>query len=243
MSDDEGAVRAPEPSTTSTPEPAPDPAETTPAEAPAATATTAVATAERPAAEPTAESTAELTAESAAAEQPADAGTSTPGAALAFLKTHAVTLVLAVLLVAAIVWGALGLVSVNDWKARAAATASDLASVEQTLAEARATIDDLEIARDRAESTATACVGAIDDADAMLEVSAEIDEKTVVYLEGLTDLMSAVAAGDVAGAETIGAEVDALGVQLEDLSERIEGHIDDYEDTAKGCHVDDVQDA
>lgn len=160
---------------------------------------------------------------------------------MAFLKNHAVTLVLVVLLIAAVVWGALGVVSTNDWQSRASALSSDLATAEQTLAEARATIDDLEIAKERAETTATACIGAIDDADAMLEVSAKIDDKTVVYLEGLNDFMAAVNAGNIAAAETIATEIDALSVQLEELNEQINGHIDDYEDSAEGCHVDDAQ--
>ncbi|MFD7307659.1 hypothetical protein [Promicromonospora sp. NPDC059942] len=163
------------------------------------------------------------------------------GGAVAFVKDHAVTLVLVVLLIAAVVWGALGVVSTNDWQSRAAALSSDLENAEQTLAEARATIDDLEIAKERAETTATACIGAIDDADAMLEVSAKLDDKTVVYLEGLNDFMAAVNAGDISAAETIGSEIDALGVQLEELGKQIEGHVDDYEDTAEGCHVDDAQ--
>ncbi|MEV0891413.1 hypothetical protein [Promicromonospora sp. NPDC050262] len=163
------------------------------------------------------------------------------GSAVAFLKNHAVTLVLVVLLIAAMVWGALGVVSTNDWQSRAAALSADLAGAEETLAEARATIDDLEIAKERAETTATACIGAIDDADAMLEVSAKLDDKTVVYLEGLNDFMAAINAGDISAAETIGSEIDALSVQLEELGKQIEGHIDDYEDTAEGCHVDDAQ--
>lgn len=174
--------------------------------------------------------------------KPSGSAPRTPSALVAFLKEHAVTLVLVVLLIAAVVWGALGVVSTNDWKARAAGFASDLASAKQTIAEAHATIDDLEIAKERAETTATACVGAIDDADAMLEVSAKMDDKTVVYLEGLNDFMAAVAAGNMSTAETIGAEIDALGAQLDDLSEQIEGHIDDYEDTSAGCHVDAAQD-
>ncbi|WP_285102618.1 hypothetical protein [Promicromonospora sp. MEB111] len=163
------------------------------------------------------------------------------GGAVAFVKNHAVTLVLVVLLIAAVVWGALGVVSTNDWQSRAAALSADLAGAEETLAEARATIDDLEIAKERAETTATACIGAIDDADAMLEVSAKLDDKTVVYLEGLNDFMAAINAGDISAAETIGSEIDALSVQLEELGKQIEGHIDDYEDTAEGCHVDDAQ--
>lgn len=165
-----------------------------------------------------------------------------PGAAVAFLKAHAVTLVLAVLLVAAIVWGALGMTSAADWESRAASLSADLRSVEENLADAQATIDDLETAKSRAESTATACVGAIADADAMLEVSAKIDEKTVVYLDGLNDFMAAVNAGDLASAETIAGEIDKLSIQIEALNKQIQGHIDDYGDAAEGCHVDDAQD-
>ena len=72
-------------------------------------------------------------------------------------------------------------------------------------------------------------------------VSAKLDDKTVVYLEGLNDFMAAINAGDISAAETIGSEIDALSVQLEELGKQIEGHIDDYEDTAEGCHVDDAQ--
>ena len=165
-----------------------------------------------------------------------------PGKAVAFLKTHAVTLVLAVLLVAAIVWGALGVRSTASWESRAASLSADLTDAEESLADAKATIDDLETARSRAESTATACVGAIADADAMLEVSAKIDEKTVVYLDGLNDFMAALNAGDLAAAETIGGEIDKLSVQIETLSSQVQGHIDDYGDAAEGCHVDDAQD-
>jgi hypothetical protein len=222
MSDDEGARRAPEPNPTPEPVPALVAPNGAVADADGAPGTSAGL----PAAGPT---------------EPTGTVPQTPSALVAFLKEHAVTLVLVVLLIAAVVWGALGVVSTNDWKARAAGFASDLASAKQTIAEAHATIDDLEIAKERAESTATACVGAIDDADAMLEVSAKMDDKTVVYLEGLNDFMAAVAAGNVSTAETIGAEIDALGAQLDDLSEQIEGHIQDYEDTSAGCHVDAAQ--
>jgi F0F1-type ATP synthase membrane subunit b/b' len=175
------------------------------------------------------------------AQAPAPATPREPGRVAIFLKAHAVTLVLAVLLVAAIVWGALGLVSTADWESRAASLSADLTSTEESLADAQATIDDLETARSRAESTATACVGAIADADAMLEISTKIDEKTVVYLDGLNDFMAALNAGDFAAAETIAAEIDKLSVQIEDLDKQVQGHIDDYADAAEGCHVDDAQ--
>lgn len=174
---------------------------------------------------------------------PPPAQATAPNRLAVFLKRHAATLVLAVLLAGAIVWGALGMVSANDWESRAASLASTLASAEEDLADAEATIDDLETARQRAESTATACIGAIDDADAMLEVSAKLDDKTVVYLEGLNDFIAAVSAGDATAAQSIATEMDKLSAQLDDLSEQIEGHIDDYEDSAEGCHVDDAQDA
>lgn len=166
----------------------------------------------------------------------------TPGRVVALLKEHAVTIVLAVLLVGAIVWGALGMVSTNTWESRASSLATDLAGAEDAIAEAEATIDELETAKDRAETTATACVGAIDDVDAMLEVAAEVDEKTEVYVDGLSDFMAALNSGDLAGAETIGAEVDKLSGQIDDLNEQIEEHIEDYGDSAEGCHVDDPQD-
>ncbi|MCP2286253.1 hypothetical protein APR04_005189 [Promicromonospora umidemergens] len=150
-------------------------------------------------------------------------------------------LVLVVLLVSAVVWGALGTVSANDWESRATSLSSDLAGTEQSLADAEAAIDDLEIAKDRAESTATACVGAIDDADAMLEVSAKLDDKMLTYVEGLNNFLAAVNARDVAAVETVGAEMDKLTVQIEDLSAEIAGHIDDYGDSAEGCHIDDAQ--
>lgn len=254
MSDDEGARRAPEPNPT--PEPVPalvapngavaDAANDTVGEGGASEGTTAAGPASSDRGAPHASwATTSENAVSPAAEpaKPSGSDPQIPSAFVAFLKDHAVTLVLVVLLIAAVVWGALGVVSTNDWKARAAGFSSDLAGAKQTIAEAHATIDDLEIAKERAEATATACVGAIDDADAMLEVSAKLDDKTVVYLEGLDDFMAAVAAGNVSAAETIGAEIDALGAQLEDLGEQIEGHIDDYEDTAEGCHVDEAQGA
>ena len=201
----------------------------------------------RPAAEPDPASGPESTAPTgdrpAAVEPaPAPAPPREPGRAVAFLKAHAATLVLALLLVAAIVWGALGMVSTADWESRASSLSADLTSTEESLADAEATIDDLETARSRAESTATACVGAIADADAMLEVSAKIDEKTVVYLDGLNDFMAALNAGDFAAAETIGGEIDKLSVQIEDLNKEVQGHIDDYGDAAEGCHVDEAQD-
>jgi hypothetical protein len=178
---------------------------------------------------------------SPAGASPAAEQAKAPGRAVTFLKDHAVTLVLAVLLVAAIVWGALGMTSAASWESRAASLSADLTGTEKTLADAKATIDDLETAKSRAESTATACIGAIDDADAMLEVSAKIDEKTVVYLEGLNDFIAAVNARDVAAVETISAEMDKLSVQLDDLSAEIEEHIENYGESAEGCHVDDAQ--
>jgi Tfp pilus assembly protein PilX len=236
MSDDESARPAAEPAPA---EPtAPNPADpspsgpTTPAEpgsTPELGSTPEPAQASGPAAD-------------AAEQAPTAAEPKAPGKVAAFLKANVPALVLAALLVGAIVWGALGTASAKDWESRATALSSDLASAEQTLADAEATIDDLETAKSRAESTATACVGAIDDADDMLEVSAELDEKTVVYMEGLNDFMTALNAGNLAAAETVGTEIDKLSVQMEDLSEQVEGHIDDYADSAEGCHVDDAQD-
>ncbi|MFE7507095.1 hypothetical protein [Promicromonospora sp. NPDC057488] len=247
MSDDEGARRAPEPN----PTPEPVPALVAPNGAVADAASDSVGKGATAAGPASSDGNAPDVGRSAIGTDAAPPGVGpatssrpvpqTPSALVAFLKEHAVTLVLVVLLIAAVVWGALGVVSTNDWKARAAGFASDLASAKQTVADAHATIDDLEIAKERAETTATACVGAIDDADAMLEVSAKMDDKTVVYLEGLNDFMAAVAAGNMSTAETIGAEIDALGAQLDDLSKQIEGHIDDYEDTSAGCHVDAAQ--
>ncbi|MFI2488803.1 hypothetical protein ACH47X_17980 [Promicromonospora kroppenstedtii] len=248
MSDDEGARRAPEPNPTTEPAPAlvaPNGAVADAASEGASEGATAAGPASSDADAPAAGQVATGTSAGPPAAGPAESVGSAPQippALVAFLKEHAVTLVLIVLLIAAVVWGALGVVSTNEWKARAAGFASDLASAKQTIAEAHATIDDLEIAKERAETTATACVGAIGDADAMLEVSAKMDDKTVVYLEGLNDFMAAVAAGNMSTAETIGAEIDALGAQLDDLSQQIEGHIDDYEDSSAGCHVDAAQD-
>lgn len=165
-----------------------------------------------------------------------------PSKALAFLRANVAVLVLAVLLVGAIVWGVLGTLSSNDWESRATSLSSDLASTEQSLADAEAAIDDLETAKSRAETTASACVGAIDDADAMLEVSAKLDDKTLAYVSGLNDFIAAVNVGDVAAVETIGAEMDKLTVQIEDLTTKIDGHVDDYGDAAEGCHVDAAQD-
>ncbi|MGW2093247.1 hypothetical protein [Promicromonospora sukumoe] len=248
MSDDEGATRAPELNPSPEPRPAEDASNGAAADAPNDSATTS-ATAE--AAEP--QRAQVLTAEAPAPSEPAPhaadapgspeapATPSTLGVVVAFVKTHATILVLVVLLIAAVIWGALGVVSTNDWQSRAAALSSDLASAEQTLADARATIDDLEIAKERAETTATACIGAIDDADAMLEVSAELDDKTVDYLEGLDDFMTALAAGNISAAEDIGSEIDSLSAQMEELGDQIDGHMDDYADTAEGCHVDDAQ--
>lgn len=169
------------------------------------------------------------------------APTKDPTKAAAFLRANVAVLVLVVLLVGAVVWGALGTASANEWESRATSLSSDLASTEQSLADAEALIGDLETAKERAESTATACVGAIDDADAMLEVSAKLDDKMLSYVEGLNDFIAAVNARDVAAVETVGAEMDKLTVQIEDLSAQITGHIDDYGDSAEGCHVDDAQ--
>lgn len=251
MSDDEGATRAPELNPSPEPRPAGDASNGAAADAPNGSATTS-ATAE--AAEP--QRTQVLTAEAPAPSEPAPTGPGAPDGSgapaapaapksldvvVAFVKTHATIIVLVVLLIAAVIWGALGVVSTNDWQSRATALSSDLASAEETLADARATIDDLEIAKERAETTATACIGAIDDADAMLEVSAELDDKTVDYLEGLDDFMTALAAGNISAAEDIGSEIDSLSAQMEELGDQIDGHMDDYADTAEGCHVDDAQ--
>ncbi|MFI8525717.1 hypothetical protein ACIGB8_14790 [Promicromonospora sukumoe] len=234
MSDDEGATRAPELNPSPEPRPAADASNGAAADASNGSATTASATDD--AAEP--QRTQVLTAESPA---PSETTPNALGVVVAFVKTHATILVLVVLLIAAVIWGALGVVSTNDWQSRAAALSSDLKNAEQTLADARATIDDLEIAKERAETTATACIGAIDDADAMLEVSAELDDKTVDYLEGLDDFMTALAAGNISAAESIGSEIDSLSAQMEELGDQIDGHMDDYADTAEGCHVDDAQ--
>ncbi|GAA2218814.1 hypothetical protein GCM10010413_05990 [Promicromonospora sukumoe] len=249
MSDDEGATRAPELNPSPEPRPAADASNGAAADASNGSATTASATDD--AAEPqrtqvlTAESPAPSEMTSHAADAPgspeAPAAPNALGVVVAFVKTHATILVLVVLLIAAMIWGALGVVSTNDWQSRAAALSSDLKNAEQTLADARATIDDLEIAKERAETTATACIGAIDDADAMLEVSAELDDKTVDYLEGLDDFMTALAAGNISAAESIGSEIDSLSAQMEELGDQIDGHMDDYADTAEGCHVDDAQ--
>jgi Tfp pilus assembly protein PilX len=253
MSDDESARSAADPN------PAPELPATAPTGDPSVTTEPAPTNGNPTAAEPapadaegpTAGDTAVLPApdsvepaqSAATAPAPAPAPANVPGKAAAFLKAHAVTLVLALLLVGAAVWGALGAVSANDWESRAASLSSDLESAEETIADAEATIDDLETAKSRAESTATACVDAIDDADAMLEVSEKLDDKTVTYLEGLNDFVTALSAGNVAAAESVGAEMDKLTAQIGDLSKQIEGHIEDYEDAADGCHVDDAQDA
>ena len=165
-----------------------------------------------------------------------------PNKAVAFVRANVAVIVLAVLLVGAVVWGALGTVSADDWESRATSLSAELTSAEQSLADAEATIDGLETARSRAESTATACIGAIGDADAMLEVSAKLGEKNISYVEGLNDFMAAITARDIAAVETIGAEMDKLTVQIEDLSVEIGEHIDAYGDSAEGCHVDDAQD-
>lgn len=49
-------------------------------------------------------------------------------ATAAFLKDHGVTLVLVVLLVAAVVWGALGVVPAKDWTWHAEPLSADLAA-------------------------------------------------------------------------------------------------------------------
>ena len=232
MSDDESARPAAEPTPaepTSPPEPAP-------VAEPEPDTTEPVTAADPGPAEP-----AQPEALPAGVSPPAEHATA-PGRAATFLRAHAVTLVLALLLVAAIVWGALGMTSAASWESRAASLSGDLTSTEKTLADAEATIDDLETAKSRAESTATACIGAIDDADAMLEVAAKIDEKTVVYLQGLNDFIAALNAGDLAAAETVGTEIDKLSLQIEDLNKQIDGHIADYGDAAEGCHVDEAQD-
>ncbi|MGI5189896.1 hypothetical protein ACQEVI_17285 [Promicromonospora sp. CA-289599] len=162
--------------------------------------------------------------------------------AVAFVRANVAVVVLAVLLVCAIVWGALGTVSADDWESRATSLSAKLTSAEESLADAEATIDGLETAKSRAESTAAACIGAIGDADAMLEVSAKLDEKSATYIDGLNDFMAAINARDVAAVETIGAEMDKLTEQIDDLSTQIEEHIDAYGDSAEGCHVDDAQD-
>ncbi|MEV0950989.1 hypothetical protein [Promicromonospora sp. NPDC050249] len=208
---------APEPTSAPAPAAAADP-EPTPAAAPA------------PAAEP----------EPAPTSEPAPP--KAPHKAVAFVRANVAVIVLAVLLVGAVVWGALGTVSAGDWESRATSLSADLTSAEKSLADAQATIDDLETAKSRAESTATACIGAIGDADAMLEVSAKLDEKTVTYMDGLNDFMAAITARDIAAVETIGAEMDKLTLQIDDLSKEIEAHIDAYGDSAEGCHVDDAQD-
>jgi F0F1-type ATP synthase membrane subunit b/b' len=161
---------------------------------------------------------------------------------VAFVRANVAVIVLAVLLVGAVVWGVLGTVSADDWESRATSLSAELTSAEKSLADAEAAIDDLETAKSRAESTAAACIGAIDDADAMLEVSAKLDDKTVAYVAGLNDFTAALNARDIAAVETIGAEMDKLTVQIEDLSAEIDGHIDAYGDSAEGCHVDDAQD-
>ena len=252
MSDDEGATRAPELNPSPEPRPAADASNGAVADAPNGSAATASATDDAAELQRTQVLTVEAPAPSETAPHAADApgDPSSPeapaapkalDAVVAFVKTHATIIVLVVLLIAAVIWGALGVVSTNDWQSRAAALSSDLASAEQTLADARATIDDLEIAKERAEATATACIGAIDDADAMLEVSAELDDKTVDYLDGLDDFMTALAAGNISAAEDIGSEIDSLSAQMEELGDQIDGHMDDYADTAEGCHVDDAQ--
>jgi hypothetical protein len=232
MSDDESARPAAAP----TPAPEPDPTPAAPVDDGSAAVPEAAPEVTEPVPAP------ESTAPAGPAAPDAPAPPHEPSKAVAFVKAHAVTLVLAVLLVAAIVWGALGVASASEWQSRAGALSADLTSTEQVLADAEATIDDLETAKSRAESTATSCIDAIKDADAMLEVSAKLDDKTVAYVDGLNDFIAAVNAGDIGAVETIGAEMDKLTVQIEDLSAEIDGHIEAYGDSAEGCHVDDAQD-
>jgi len=248
MSDDERARPAAELNPTSEPDPAPAApegdlpagAEPTPATTPAPEPVPASVSAAEPEPAPV--------SASAPAAEPEPAPTSEPAPpktldkAVAFVRANVAVVVLAVLLVGAIVWGALGTVSAGDWESRATSLSAELTGAEKSLADAEATIDDLETAKSRAESTATACIGAIGDADAMLEVSAELDEKTVTYMDGLNDFMAAITARDIAAVEAIGTEMDKLTVQIQDLSVEIEEHIDAYGDSAEGCHVDDAQD-
>ncbi|WP_419703930.1 hypothetical protein [Promicromonospora sp. NFX87] len=256
MSDDERARPAAELNPTPEPDPAPAaPEGDLPAGAEPATPESAPVSAAEPKAEPTPAAEpvpAPAAAEPAPAPAPAPAAEPAPTSepappkaldkAVAFVRANVAVVVLVVLLVGAIVWGALGTVSAGDWESRATSLSTELTSAEKSLADAEATIDGLETARSRAESTATACVGAIGDADAMLEVSAKLGEKNVTYLEGLNDFMAAITARDIAAVETIGAEMDKLTVQIEDLSKDLEEHIDAYSDSAEGCHVDDAQD-
>lgn len=260
MSDDERARPAAELNPTSEPDPAPAVpegdlpagAEPTPATESAAAPEPAPVSAAEPettsAAAPAAEPEPAPASLSAAEPAPEPAPTSEPAPpkaldkAVAFVRANVAVVVLAVLLVGAIVWGALGTVSAGDWESRATSLSAELTSAEKSLADAEATIDGLETARSRAESTASACIGAIGDADAMLEVSAKLGEKNVTYLEGLNDFMAAITARDIAAVESIGTEMDKLTVQIEDLSADLEEHIDAYGDSAEGCHVDDAQD-
>ncbi|MEU4388874.1 prefoldin domain-containing protein [Promicromonospora sp. NPDC023805] len=238
MSDDERARPAAELNPTPEPDPAPAapegdlPAGAEPAPAPEPPPVSAPAPAPAPASE--------LKPEPAPTSEPAPP--KAPNKAVAFVRANVAVIVLAVLLVGAVVWGALGTVSAGDWESRATSLSAELTSAEKSLADAEATIDDLETAKSRAESTATACIGAIGDADAMLEVSAKLDDKTVTYMDGLNDFMAAINARDIAAVETIGAEMDKLTVQIDDLSKEIEKHIEAYGDSAEGCHVDDAQD-
>jgi F0F1-type ATP synthase membrane subunit b/b' len=246
MSDDERAHPAAELNFTPEPDPAPAapegdlPAGAEPAPEPAPVSVSAAEpeTAPAPAPAPAA----------AAAAAPEPAPTSEPAPpkafdkAVAFFRANVAVVVLAVLLVGAVVWGALGTVSADDWESRATSLSADLTSAEKSLADAEATIDDLETARSRAETTATACIGAIGDADAMLEVSAKLGEKNITYVEGLNDFMAAITARDIAAVETIGAEMDKLTLQIGDLSADLEEHIDAYGDSAEGCHVDEARD-
>lgn len=242
MSDDERARPAAELNPTPEPDPAPAapeddlPADAGSAPAPEPTPVSAPASASAPASE----AEPKLEPEPQPASEPALP--KAPHKAVAFVRANVAVIVLAVLLVGAVVWGALGTVSADGWESRATSLSAELTSAEKSLADAKATIDDLETAKSRAESTASACVGAIGDADAMLEVSAKLGEKNVLYVEGLNDFMAAITARDIAAVETIGAEMDKLTVQIGDLSADIEEHIDAYGDSAEGCHVDDAQD-
>ena len=248
MSDDERALPAAE----LNPTPEPDPAPAAPVGDRSTGAESAPATEPAPAPEPAPASLSAAEPEPVSVSTPAPelepAPTSEPAPpkaldrAVAFVRANVAVVVLAVLLVGAVVWGALGTVSADGWESRATSLSAELTSAEKSLSDAKATIDDLETAKSRAESTATACIGAIGDADAMLEVSAKLGEKNITYVEGLNDFMAAITARDIAAVETIGAEMDKLTLQIGDLSADLEEHIDAYGDSAEGCHVDDAQD-
>lgn len=230
MSDDERALPAAE----LTPAPEPDPAPAAPVGA--LPADTESVSEPAPAPEP------EPEPEPGPAPALLPAAPKAPNKAVAFVKANVAVIVLAVLLVGAVVWGVLGTVSAGDWESRATSLSAKLTTTEKSLADAEAAVEDLRTAKSRAEATATACIGAIDDADTMLEVSEKLGDKNITYVEGLNDFLAAVDAGDVAAAETIGAEMDKLTVQIQDLSVEIEEHIEAYGDSAEGCHVDDAQD-